>query len=122
MNGIFSGTKYLIFTEKPSASSLENDDLSLVWDADDQDYDLKIGSLDAEGTYTVRAILDNGAYATATFEVKKFGTPVQIYMEVADTVELGKTVGPQAKYVDANGVPKMQKTPILLLVVMQSPI
>ena len=109
MDGIFNGTKYLIFTEKPSASTLENEDLSLVWDADDQDYDLKIGSLDAEGKYTVRAILDNGAYATATFEVKKFGTPVQIYMEVADTVELGKTVGPQAKYVDANGVTKNAK-------------
>lgn len=109
MDGIFNGSKYLIFTEKPAASSLENEDLSLVWDAEDQDYDLKIGSLDAEGKYTVRAILDNGAYATATFEVKRFGTPVQMYMEVADTVELGKTVGPQAKYVDANGVTKDAK-------------
>ncbi|MFR6290912.1 MAG: hypothetical protein ACLUKQ_05610, partial [Peptococcaceae bacterium] len=109
MNGIFDGTKYLVFTEKPTASSLEDGDLSLKWDKDDQDYDLVIGSLDAEGTYTVKAILDNGAYATAKFEVKKFQTPVSIFMEVADTVELGKAVAPQAKYVDANGVIKKAK-------------
>ncbi len=109
MNGIFDGTKYLVFTEKPTASSLEDGDLSLKWDKDDQDYDLVIGSLDAEGTYTVKAILDNGAYATANFEVKKFQTPVSIFMEVADTVELGKAVAPQAKYVDANGVIKKAK-------------
>ena len=109
MDGIFNGTKYLVFTEKPAASSLENGDLSLKWDKDDQDYDLVIGSLDAEGAYTVKAILDNGAYATAKFEVKKFQTPVSIFMEVADTVELGKAVAPQAKYVDANGVIKKAK-------------
>ena len=109
MDGIFNGVKYLVFTEKPAASTLENSDLSLKWDAADQDYDLVIGSLDAEGTYTVKAILDNGAFATAKFEVKRFGTPVMMYMELADVVELGKVVAPVAKYVDANGVTKTAK-------------
>ncbi len=110
MSNIKKGNvKYMIFTEKPEASTLSDSDLKLEWDKDDQDYNLVIGSLDAEGTYTVKVILDNGAYATATWEVKKFQTPVMMYMELADVVELGKVVAPVAKYVDVNGVTKTAK-------------
>jgi len=116
MQGIFGAPakaavkdKYLLFVEKPAASTLESSDLQLKYVAADQNYALVTPTFDAEGTYTVKAILDNGSVATATWEVKKFQTPVKIYMEVADQVELGKTVGPKAKYVDANGVTKTAK-------------
>ena len=112
MNGIFKGnntkvTDYLFFVEKPAASKLKDKDLKLTYNADDQVYELSTTStLDAEGTYTVKAILDNGAFATATFEVKRFGTPVTLYIECARNVELGKHMIPELKYVDANGVTK----------------
>ena len=113
MNGIYkdsSNTKvtdYLFFVEKPAASKLKDKDLKLKYNADDQVYELSTTStLDAEVTYTVKAILDNGAFATATFEVKRFGTPVTLYIECARNVELGKHMIPELKYVDANGVTK----------------
>ena len=74
-----------------------------------QIYDLVInGILDAEGTYTVKAILDNGAYATATWEVKKFETPVSLKLTYsAPTVELGGVLyKDELMYVDVNGVEK----------------
>ncbi len=117
MKGIFgidpksgdSTDKYVVFTQKPSASDLENSDLTLIWNANKQTYDLKInGVLDAEGTYTVKAILDNGAYATATWEVKKFETPVSLKLTYsAPTVELGGVLyKDELMYVDVNGVEK----------------
>ena len=113
MDGIFAGispaknTDYLFFVEKPAASKLKDKDLKLSYNAADQVYELSTTStLDAEGTYTVKAILDNGAFATATFEVKRFGTPVTLYIECARNVELGKHMIPELKYVDANGVTK----------------
>ena len=102
--------KYLFFTEKPEASTLTNDSIALDTDADNGKYALEIdGTLDAEGKYAIKAILDNGAFATASWEVKKFQTPVMLYMEVADVVELGKEVVPTAKYADVNGVTKVAK-------------
>ena len=101
--------KYVVFTQKPSASNLTNSDLTLKWNANKQTYDLVInGILDAEGTYTVKAILDNGAYATATWEVKKFETPVSLKLTYsAPTVELGGVLyKDELMYVDVNGVEK----------------
>ncbi len=101
--------KYVVFTQKPSASNLTNSDLTLKWNANKQTYDLVInGILDAEGTYTVKAILDNGAYATATWEVKKFVTPVSLKLTYsAPTVELGGVLyKDELMYVDVNGVEK----------------
>ncbi len=113
MDGIYDGIKdakvtdYLFFVEKPAASKLKDKDLKLRYNSADQVYELYTTStLDAEGTYTVKAILDNGAFATATFEVKRFGTPVTLYIECARNVELGKHMIPELKYVDANGVTK----------------
>ena len=100
--------KYLSFVEKPAASTLSNSDLSLTWKESKQCYFLNVSSLDAEGTYTVKAVLDNGSYATATWEVKKFQTPVELKLEYgAPSVELGGSLYvSKLVYVDANGVEK----------------
>ena len=106
--------KYVFFTEKPAASTLTNEDLTLSWNANKQAYDLSVGGkvMDAEGTYSVKVILDNGAFATATWEVKKFQTPVQLRIDYSrTTVELGGKISPdQIVFVDANGVEKAAKT------------
>ena len=62
--------------------------------------------MDAEGTYEVKVILDNGAYATAKWEVKQFATPVSMRIDYPrTTVELGASITPdQVVYVDANKV------------------
>ena len=66
------------------------------------------GTLDAEGTYAVKVILDNGAVATAKWEVKKFVTPVSMYISagVPAQVELGRSMTPTVTYVDVNGTEK----------------
>lgn len=97
--------KYVVLTEKPSASSLRSEDLSLQYNTNKETFDLKTPSFDAEGVYSVKVILDNGAYATATWEVKKFETPVQLKIEYStNTVELGGKITAGLTYVDANGV------------------
>ena len=114
MNGIAGNAnsgKYIVLTEKPASSNLESGDLKLMYSAYDQQWYLAgINNLDAEGTYTVKVILDNGATATATWEVKKFQTPVQLRIDTAvDTVALGGSIGASLTYVDANGVEKTAK-------------
>ncbi len=97
--------KYIVLTEKPEKSDLKSKDLKLV-SLGNGEWGLNGVDKDAEGTYAVKVILDNGAVATATWEVKKFQTPVMMYIEVAKVAELGKSLLPEAKYVDANGVVK----------------
>ena len=116
MNGIkFNADKngkYVVLTEKPAASNLESEDLGLKYDAEKlQWYLTGVSTMDAEGTYTVKAILDNGAYATATWEVKKFQKPVELRVDYATTtVELGGKITPeQVVYVDENKVEKAAK-------------
>ena len=102
-------TKYLFFSEKPAASTLTNEGLGL-FNHKNGKYTLTLGGvLDAEGKYTVKAILDNGAYATATWEVKRFQTPVELKIDAPSTVELGSAITPDLYYVDANGVEKRAK-------------
>ena len=99
--------KYLYFVEKPAASSLKDSDLSLNRTSDNGKYTLNVaGTLDAEGKYVVKAILDNGAFATASWEVKRFQTPVELRIKAASTVELGKSLTPELEYVDVNKVVK----------------
>ena len=106
--------RYAFFTEKPAASALTNEDLTLTWNENKQAYDLSVGGkiMDVEGTYAVKVILDNGAFATAKWEVKKFQTPVELRVDYArTTVELGGTISPeQVVFVDANGVEKTAKS------------
>jgi len=99
---------YLQFIQKPADSNLTNADLSLDFNDDNGEYYVNFAkaSLNAEGKYVVRAILDNGAVAMASFEVKAFETPVELKITAPATVELGATVAPTLKYLDANGVQK----------------
>ncbi len=114
MDGIFGRdgldrTKYVVLTEKPEKSDLKSKDLRLVslgngeWGLDGVDKD-------AEGTYAVKVILDNGAVATAKWEVKKFGTPVNLMIVTAPVVELGRSLSPEMYLVDANNVVKQVYT------------
>ena len=116
-NGLcFDGTatkaraQYLQFIEKPAASNLQNSDLELVMPDANADgvYYLTVGTkaMNAEGKYTVKAILDNGAVATASWEVKAFETPVELVIDAPSTVELGTGFGADLYYLDANGVEK----------------
>lgn len=100
---------YIVLTSAPSASKIKSSDFSLVWNNNKQAYDLKCAQImDAEGTYAVKVILDNGAYATAKWEVKQFATPVSMRIDYPrTTVELGASITPdQVVYVDANKVEK----------------
>ena len=103
--------KYIVLTEKPEASNLTSKKLNLKYSTVDQMWYLDgVGTLDVEGTYSVKVILDNGAKATATWEVKKFQTPVQLRIDTAvSTVALGGYIGAELTYVDANGVEKNAK-------------
>ena len=101
--------KYVVLTEAPKDSDLESADLGLAWDTEKEQWKLTgVTNMDAEGTYSVKVILDNGAYATATWEVKKFQKPVSLRIDYnTKTVELGATIAPaQIVYVDVNGVEK----------------
>ena len=111
MDGIEGNTatgKYVVLTEKPAGSNMVSTDLTLDYDDDKEEFKLVTPSFDAEGTYSVKVILDNGAFATATWEVKKFQTPVELRIDYSTkTVELGGQITPdQVVYVDANGVEK----------------
>ncbi len=99
--------KYLFFVEKPAASNLRDTDLSL-FNNGNGNYSLEVAkTLSVEGKYVVKAILDNGAFATAEWEVKRFEEPVAIVIKGAPaTVELGKAFTPSLYYVDVNNVEK----------------
>ena len=101
--------KYIVLTEAPADTDLESSDLEL--DYNGANWYLKgIGNFDAEGTYSVKVILDNGAYATASWEVKKFQTPVMLVIGTStDVVELGGNISGELLYFDANGVQKAAK-------------
>ena len=49
--------------------------------------------IQVKDTYTVKAILDNGRSAVATWEVKEFQPPVEIVIDAPATVELGTVFG-----------------------------
>jgi len=100
---------YLVLTQKPAASNLTSDMLTLnnngggVWGLDG-------AQADAEGDYAVKVVLDNGSYATASWTVKKFATPVRLIVGFAtNTVELGSDATAKLLYMDANGVQKDAK-------------
>ena len=98
--------KYIVLTEKPAASTLKSEHLTLTDADNDGEWELNGVNKDAEGTYAVKVILDNGAFATATWEVKKFQTPVEIVIDAPATVELGTNIDVELSYVDVNGVEK----------------
>ena len=109
MDGIKAADgKYLVLTEAPEDSDIESEDLKLAWNG--ENWYLVAPTMDAEGSYAVKVILDNGAYATAKWEVKKFQKPVMLIIGTStDVVELGGKIGGELLYVDANGVQKNAK-------------
>ena len=116
VDGITDARQYVAIVSQPSASKLENGDLYLTpsyTKAGDNEYRAKLtlnsGVKDlAEGTYTIKVVLDNGKYTTVTFEVKEFTTPVALNLVYeADAVELDSYVDIDTlQWVDANGVTK----------------
>ena len=108
--------KYVVLTEKPADSDIVSKELGLKAEVDKMGNKTGVwvltglDNLDAEGTYAVKVILDNGSYATAKWEVKRFQTPVMLIIGTStNVVELGATIAGELKYVDANGVVKAAK-------------
>lgn len=103
--------KYIVLTTKPSDSDLVSEDLTLAYNATDRAWYLDgVGNMDAEGKYEVKVILENGDYATAAWEVKRFQKPVELKIQYATkTVELGGNITGKMVYVDENGVQKVAK-------------
>ena len=113
-------------------STLKNDGLKLIWDANAGVYTLGYVGNDKDGDYTkdlvpgkyeVRVALPSEDDATVTFNVAKFGkvedtvldmyasdydktpaNPNERWMTVDDQITLGQTVRVFAKYVDGNGL------------------
>lgn len=101
--------KYVSFVTKPASSKLKDKNIYLKWDADNECYTLALnGNLqfDVEGSYEVAVALDNGRTATVKWDVKKFGTPVELKLSYKqEAVELnGVAVIDELVYVDADGV------------------
>lgn len=109
-----------IKVKKPSKSTLESDDLKLVWCAEDEVYTLKyVGTNQAkdlvEGEYTVTVALKSGNSATATFNIAKFGDVKDLVVKTYykndgdkvatdNEIALGDDLFVEAKYVDENGI------------------
>lgn len=109
---------YVKLLDSPSAFKGEAEDFSLVQakdsDKNNKDYytiAIKDKSKLAEGKYTIQFFLDNGRSAKASFEVKKFDTPVSLHVDYdTDAVDLGATTkAPDIYYLDKNGVKKTAK-------------
>ena len=101
--------KYVSFVTKPASSKLKDKNIYLKWDDDKECYTLALnGNLqfDVEGTYEVAVALDNGRTATVKWDVKKFGTPVELVLTYKqEAVELaGTALIDELVYVDADGV------------------
>ena len=103
------GKYYVKVVSAPAGSAVTNaalEDADLVYNANEAAWYLTGVELDEEGNYELKVVLDNGAYATATVEVKEFQKPVEIRLEYkAPSVELnGYNFMKDLKFIDANGV------------------
>ena len=97
----------VVVTEKPVGSKITASMINLQATDNGWGFD-SAETLDEEGTYIFKVVLDNGNYATATVEVKEFQKPVELVVEYpTNTVELnGKTIPTSINFVDVNGVTK----------------
>lgn len=105
---------YVTILEQPSASKLKDKDIWISQVSGKDYYTLALTSgkqFDVEGTYSVKVILDNGRSAVVTWDVKKFGTPVELKLTYKqEAVELNAIAKMDSLvYVDANGVEKYAK-------------
>ena len=105
--------KYITLISKPATAGLKDKELALKYNTETKTYFLTASNktLDVEGVYEVKVILDNGSYATAKWEIKKFGTPVELQVAYKqEAVELaGTALLDELIYIDANGVQKAAK-------------
>ena len=108
----------------PSNSSLESEDLALVWDNEEECYtlfytgDKTSAKKDlVEGKYSVTVALKSGSKATATFNVAKFGDVQDLVVKTYyankksggkiatdKEIALGDQLIVEVKYVDENGI------------------
>ena len=100
--------EHKITVVKPAGSKMDAKNLVLANAGDTYAIVAKTGTelFDEEGTYTFKVMLNNGAYATATVEVKDFQEPVELKLVYPTaTVELNGKIAPsKIVFVDANGV------------------
>ena len=94
--------------KKPAGSTVDVANYNLKYSETAAAWLLTGPTLDEEGEYTFKVILDNGSYANANITVKEFQTPVELKMTYKqNAVELnGEAVLNKLYYVDANGVTK----------------
>lgn len=93
------------FSKKPSASDLEDEDISVEVDGDvlkvefDQEPDVA-------GTYEIKVKLPNGKYATCTFEAAEQGEITSMVLDIKESyLAYGSTTGKiKVKYYDNNRV------------------
>ena len=100
---------FVALTSAPADSDLDDENFRIAWKGDEYGWTIVMNeTFDEEGTYEFKVTLDNGAYATASIEVKEFGTPVGIIFTYdADSVEIGGNIAPKAiNWIDANNVTK----------------
>lgn len=105
------------FIKKPSASDLEDDDLSLVVnDTNPDKADLiKVDfaqDVDVAGTYEVKVTLPNGKFATATFEAAEQGKITRMVLDLKESYLAygSKSSEMKVKYYDDNNVYYEDKT------------
>ena len=103
--------KYVSIVSAPTANKVKNDDLYLEKVSGKDYYTLSVNSgkkFEAEGSYEVKIVLDNGKSTTVSFEVKKFDKAVDLTIEYpTSSVELNAaTDTPDIYFTDANGVTK----------------
>ncbi len=106
---LVKGTDYTVkVVEAPKGSSVKAANIVLAYNDDNAVWYPAGVTLDAEGDYTFKVVLDNGHSATASITVKEFQTPVALKMIYKqNTVELdGRAVLNKLFYVDENGVTK----------------
>lgn len=104
-----SATPKVVVVSAPEDSDLQDETLTLKNDGDTWILSAEDGvTFDAEGMYTFKAYLKNGASATASVTIKEFGDPVSMKLTYSS-----KNVAPGAsvkvkntQLVDANGVTK----------------
>ena len=95
----------VVFSKKPSASDLEDEDISVEPDGDvlkvrfDQEPDVA-------GTYEIKVKLPNGKYATCTFEAAEQGEITSMVLDIKESyLAYGSTTGKiKVKYYDNNRV------------------
>ncbi len=106
-NTVLNNNYRVAVTQKPAGSKISAEAITLTATSNGWAF-AGDETLDEEGTYSFRVILNNGNYATATVEVKEFQKPVELTIEYPTAaVELNGTTEPEAiNFVDANGVTK----------------